>query len=74
MKIRSLTIHNFKSIQDLRIEEIESAMIVVGKNNTGKTVILDAILAMAGYYQIRPTDFGDGKGAIEIGATPGDRR
>ncbi|MCU6732145.1 ATP-dependent nuclease [Diplocloster agilis] len=69
MKIRSLTIHNFKSIQDLRIEEIESAMIVVGKNNTGKTVILDAILAMAGYYQIRPTDFGDGKGAIEIGAT-----
>jgi predicted ATPase len=34
------------------INEIESALILVGKNNTGKTVVLDAIRAVAGDYQI----------------------
>ena len=53
MRISSLYIKNFKSIQELKINQIENALILVGKNNTGKTVILDAILALTGDYQIK---------------------
>lgn len=52
MQISSISICNFKSIQTLTISEVESAMIIVGKNSTGKTVILDAILAVAGMFKI----------------------
>ena len=45
MKISSLEIRNFKSIRDMKIEDIENALILVGKNNTGKTVVLDALKA-----------------------------
>ena len=37
MKITSLTIENFKSIHRLNMQEIDQALILVGKNNTGKT-------------------------------------
>ena len=37
MKISYLRIRNFKSIRDLEINELENALILVGKNNTGKT-------------------------------------
>ena len=38
MKISSLTIENFKSIHKLEMKEIDQALILVGRNNTGKTV------------------------------------
>ena len=41
MKISSLRIKNFKSIRDFEIKEVDYACILVGKNNTGKTVVLD---------------------------------
>lgn len=69
MQISSITIENFKSIQKLTIQEVESAMIIVGKNSTGKTVILDAILAVAGIYKISIKDFNDINKNIEIGVT-----
>ncbi len=69
MQISSISIRNFKTIRELSIHDIESALIVVGKNSTGKTVILHAILAMAGQYEIKDTDYKDIERNIEITVT-----
>ena len=66
MKISSLLIKNFKTIKELNIDSIDSAFIIVGKNSTGKTTILKAILAVASQYEVKPTDFNDPKRNIEI--------
>ena len=47
MNITELSIRNFKSIRCLTMHNMEQALILVGKNSTGKTVVLDAILAVA---------------------------
>ena len=39
MQLTYLHIHNFKSIRDMEIRDIDRALILVGKNNTGKTSI-----------------------------------
>lgn len=57
MKISYLRIKNFKSIQDLEIKEMDNALILVGKNNTGKTVVIDAICLAAGQFEIKPRHF-----------------
>lgn len=69
MRISKISIKNFKSIRELTVKEIESALIIVGKNSTGKTVILDAILAVAGKYSIQRRDFRDPQRNIEIALT-----
>ncbi len=69
MKIKSLSIKNFKSIRFLQIDDIEKALIIVGKNNTGKTVVLDAIRAVIGNYTVKETDFNTKKQNIEIAMT-----
>ena len=61
MKIRSLNIKNFKSIRHMEIDDVENCLILVGKNNTGKTVVLDAIRAMAGNYHVKEMDFNQKK-------------
>ena len=66
MQIKSLTIHNFKSIRRMYIPDIENALILVGQNNTGKTTVLDAIRAVGGAYAIRPEDFNEEGANIEI--------
>ena len=66
MQIVSLRIHHFKSIQDMWIQDIENALILVGQNNTGKTTVLDAIRAVGGEYQIKPEDFDEDGSNIEI--------
>lgn len=66
MQIVSLRIHHFKSIQDMWIQNIENALILVGQNNTGKTTVLDAIRAVGGVYQIKPEDFDEDGSNIEI--------
>ena len=48
MQITELQIRNFKSIQNLHISQVENALILVGKNNTGKTAVLDAIRSVSG--------------------------
>ena len=50
MKITYLRIQNYKSILDMEIKDMENALILVGKNNTGKTVVIDAIRVAAGAY------------------------
>ena len=67
MRIVSLSIRNFKSIMSIEINDIESAFIVVGKNSVGKTVILDAIRAVAGQYTVKKQDFNTAGSNVEIG-------
>ncbi len=69
MQIRSLHIQNFKSIREVRINDIESSLILVGKNNTGKTGVLDAIRIVMGGYEPKASDFNEKKQNIEIGMT-----
>ena len=69
MQIKSIRIKNFKSIRELEISDIENSLILVGKNNTGKTVVLDAIRAVMGNYIVRKTDFNVKKQNIEIRMT-----
>lgn len=57
MKISYLHIKNFKSIKDLEIKELDNVLILVGKNNTGKTVVIDAICLAAGQFEIRSRHF-----------------
>ncbi len=66
MQIISVHIKNFKSIEDMEITDIENALILVGKNNTGKTGILDAIRAAASAYDVTKEDFNEKKQKIEI--------
>ena len=66
MQIKFLRIKNFKSIREMEINDIENCLILVGKNNTGKTVVLDAIRAIAGNYQVQETDFNEKKQNIQF--------
>lgn len=59
MKIDSLYIENFKSIKSVDIKEIDNAFILVGKNNTGKSSVIDAVRAVLGEYVIRREHFRD---------------
>lgn len=69
MQITSVHIKNFKSIRDMEIQNVENALILVGKNNTGKTSVLDAIRAVAGAYEVTEEDFNEKKQNIEITMT-----
>lgn len=71
MQIKEMEIRNFKSIYNLSITNIEKAFIIVGKNSTGKTVILDAILTVTQQYKIKPSDFYAKEGNIKISMTLG---
>ncbi len=66
MKFTSLAIRHFKSIEEMEIHDIENALILVGKNNTGKTSVLDAIRLVTGVRQARPEDFNEKLQNIEI--------
>lgn len=66
MKIKNLRIKNFKSIRNMYIKDIENALILVGKNNTGKTAVLEAVRAVSGTYQISSEDFQEDYSNIEI--------
>lgn len=69
MQITCLAIRNFKSIRSLEIRHIENALILVGKNNTGKTGVLKAIRAALGSYTVSETDFNEKNQNIEISMT-----
>lgn len=66
MQITDLRIRNFKSIKDIHFADIEQALILVGKNDTGKTAVLDALRAVTGDYQICREDFQEDYPNIEI--------
>ena len=62
MRIEYLLIRNFKSIRELEINDIEDVLILVGRNNAGKSVVLDAIRAVTGDYEVSLRDFNDNEG------------
>lgn len=66
MQIRRVHIRNFRYIRDMKIENIENALILVGTNSSGKTGILQAIRCAFGEYQVREEDFNEKKQNIEI--------
>ena len=66
MQITDLRIRNFKSIKDMHVGGIENALILVGKNDTGKTAVLDAVRAVGGDYIVREEDFRENFPNVEI--------
>lgn len=66
MQLKEIHIKNFKSIQNMHISHLEHALILVGKNNTGKTSVLDAVRAVGGDYVVKPEDFNEKQQNIEI--------
>lgn len=66
MRIERLHIRNFRFIRDLEIRDIENALILVGKNNVGKTAVLNALCAAGGQYEIAMSDFNEKKQNVEI--------
>lgn len=66
MKISYLKIQNYKFIRELEITEMENALILVGKNNTGKTSVIDAILVATGNHKPSKREFLDPQKSIVI--------
>ncbi|MEE1031478.1 MAG: AAA family ATPase [Ruminococcus sp.] len=66
MRISKLIIQNFKSIEYMELTNLEQALILVGKNSTGKTAVLDALHAVAGEYKIEKKDFRNQHPAIQV--------
>lgn len=48
--IKTFTIKNFRCFQDLKIEHLERINLIVGKNNVGKTALLEALWLHYGYF------------------------
>lgn len=66
VQITYLHIQNFKSIKNLEIKNIQNALIFVGKNNAGKTSLLQALNSVSDHYQINENDFDELGKNIEI--------
>lgn len=66
MRISYLKICNYKSIRELEISDIENALILVGKNNTGKTAAIDAILTATGNRKLLDQEYLDPGRPISI--------
>ena len=41
MKLESITIKNYKALQNIQIKNIPSFMVLVGANGTGKSTLFD---------------------------------
>ena len=48
---------------------MESAVILVGRNNTGKSVVMEALLAACGYFTIDYSHFNDAAYPIKVQLT-----
>ena len=69
MQFVRIRIRNYKGIADMEIRDMENALILVGKNNTGKTSILDAIRTAAGEKTVEKSDFNETRQNIELEVT-----
>ena len=57
MRLTGIHIKSFRAIRDVTIGSVETALILVGQNNTGKSTILDALRAALGDYKVTEKDF-----------------
>lgn len=69
MKIDTLHVENFKSIESIDVNEVDNAFILVGKNNTGKSSVIDAIRAVMGEFRIRTEHFRNPEADVVIKMT-----
>lgn len=66
MIINSITIRNFRGIQNQTISDINNALILIGKNNSGKSAFLTAVRAFLGDYTPQTKDYYRNTEIIEI--------
>lgn len=57
MKIKEISIKRFRGIKDQTITNIDNALILIGKNNSGKSAVLTAIRLFLGNYTPKEKDF-----------------
>lgn len=69
MKITNLVIKNFLSIEYMEIEDIDNTLILVGKNNVGKTSIMNGIKLLCNQYTITSISYHTNNEPIEIQVT-----
>ena len=50
----SFRVQNFRGFKDLRLDDLARVNLIAGKNNTGKTALLEAILTYTGEYDCEP--------------------
>ena len=46
----SFRVQNFRGFKDLRLDDLARVNLIAGKNNTGKSALLEAILTYTGEY------------------------
>lgn len=68
MKLKQIHIQNFRGIKDQEIESIENALILIGKNNAGKSAFLAAIRTLFGDYTPQDKDIYNGCDELKIDA------
>lgn len=68
MKLKEIHIENFRGIKNQKIESIEDALILIGKNNAGKSAFLAAIRTLFGDYTPQDKDIYYGCDELKIDA------
>ena len=68
MKIKHITIHNWRSIKHVEID-FQDLMIFIGQNNHGKSNILTAILFFFGQMSHGELDFNEGSNELYVEVT-----
>lgn len=66
--IKSLSIQNFRRFQNLQFESLDRVNLIIGKNNTGKTVVLEALYLLFCYgeaFNNFPSVFRSGQGQVD---------
>lgn len=66
MQIVSINVKNFRSVKNLSIENISEGLLLVGKNNAGKSAIINSLRAFFGQYSVQEEDFHKNTTDIEI--------
>lgn len=66
MKLIELYVKNFRGIKEQTITDIGDALVLIGKNNAGKSAILTAIRALYDDYNLAEKDFYKESTEIEI--------
>lgn len=69
MRIKCIKITNFRSIRNVEIDNINNVMALVGKNNAGKSSIVNAIRTFWGEYELKFDDFHKDQSGIQITLT-----
>ena len=69
MKITKIRICNFRSIKNQTIDSIGSSLILIGKNNAGKSAVINALRVFFGDLALSEQDFRIGADEITIEIT-----